>query len=183
MSANPFHHRSVDRTLCFALSMMGAVLLGAPLAKADVSGPACVTDGGHLTINGHRSYGLCSGGTPTVLVNIDAPTIKQTCQDPKGKPWDCGRWAAYVLLELTKKQTVTCQGNATDMNGDLVAVCYANGLELNRTMVDLGWALPIVGDGGPYAAEVEHARDKKLGLWQGRFERPSLWRAQHDKDE
>jgi endonuclease YncB( thermonuclease family) len=179
MGANPFHKWGVGRSLCFALFLMGGVVMGGALARADVSGPACVTDGGHLTINGHRSYGVCSGGTPAVLVDIDAPTIKQTCQDPKGNPWECGRWAAYVLLELTKKQTVTCKGNSTDMNGDLVAVCYAKGRELNRTMVELGWALPMVGEGGPYAAELEHARAKKLGLWQGRFERPSIWRAKH----
>jgi endonuclease YncB( thermonuclease family) len=160
--------------------VVGALLFPS-VARADVSGTACVTDAGHLVINGRRSYGACSGGTPVVLANIDAPTVDQTCQDPRGNPWECGRWAAYVLLELTKKRQVTCEGNARDRDGQLIALCYTGEHELNRTLVTLGWALPEVGDGGPYADAVENARTKKLGLWQGRFERPSIWRAKRDQ--
>lgn len=178
MGCNPFRWGAVLGGLVLAFAWMAGTTTP---ALADVSGPACVTDASHLSINGKRSYGTCSGGIPVVLVNIDAPPIGQTCQDPKGKPWECGRWAAYVLLELTKKRAVVCKGNATDQNGNLVSICYTEGRELNRTLVDLGWALPLVGEGGPYADAVENARTKKLGLWQGQFERPSVWRAKQGK--
>lgn len=143
-----------------------------------VNGPACVTDAGHLTLNGRRSYGACRGGTAITLADIEAPVVSQTCTTPDGEPWKCGRWAAYVLLELTKDQTVMCHGTRKDDGGRLIATCSAGGREINRTMVELGWALAA-----PMAVQYQSAMDKarrnRLGLWQGTFERPAEWARRH----
>ncbi len=42
-------------------------------AHADVSGPACVTDGDTLVVNGKRQRTRCVGGTRVRLFGIDAP--------------------------------------------------------------------------------------------------------------
>ncbi len=42
-------------------------------AHADVSGPACVTDGDTLVVNGKRKRTRCVGGTRVRLFGIDAP--------------------------------------------------------------------------------------------------------------
>ncbi len=53
-------------------------------AHADVSGPACVTDGDTLVVNGKRQRTRCVGGTRVRLFGIDAPELKQRCKHPSG---------------------------------------------------------------------------------------------------
>ncbi|GEO82403.1 thermonuclease family protein [Pararhodospirillum oryzae] len=165
-----------------ALGGAGTVSLPAEAQQPEVSGPACVTDAGHLVINGKRSYGACQGGTPVVLANIDAPGIAQTCQAPSGQTWPCGRWAAYFLLELTKNKTIRCLGEEKDANGGLIAVCLVERMEINHALVSMGWALPANAT-IRYHDAMEEAREKRAGLWQGTFDRPSDWNARHGKDK
>ena len=68
-------------------------------AHADVSGPACVTDGDTLVVNGKRQRTRCVGGTRVRLFGIDAPELKQKCKAPGGRDFLCGRAAASFLLE------------------------------------------------------------------------------------
>ncbi|MBK1663535.1 nuclease [Rhodospirillum rubrum] len=163
------------------LGLLGGVILLATLpatARADVTGEACVIDAGHLSIGGKRAYGRCQGGTAITLAAIDAPSPQQTCTTPAGKPWDCGRWAAYVLVEISKNKKVICQGAEKDDKGALLALCYAGGRQINRTLVELGWALPATEDPS-FAAAVAKARSAAVGLWQGTFDPPAEWRARH----
>ncbi len=54
-------------------------------AHADVSGPACVTDGDPLVVNGKRQRTSCVGGTRVRLFGIDAPgdcVTVPTANDP-----------------------------------------------------------------------------------------------------
>ncbi len=54
-------------------------------AHADVSGPACVTDGDTLVVNGKRQRTRCVGGTRVRLLGIDAPgdcVTVPTANDP-----------------------------------------------------------------------------------------------------
>ena len=162
-------------------AMLGVVLavaagVGFPVsARADAAGMACVESGDTLYVDGHRAYGRCHGGEPVVLYGIDAPELKQTCLH-EGQPWPCGRTSASTLLRMTLHHTVTCHGNSRDREGRLIAVCHANGVELNRAMVELGLA---VTDGTRYAREEGLARTAHRGMWKGTFERPADWRATH----
>ncbi len=54
-------------------------------ALADVSGPACVTDGDTLVVNGKRQRTRCVGGTRVRLFGIDAPELKHKVQGPGGQ--------------------------------------------------------------------------------------------------
>ncbi len=58
-----------------ALKLITAAALLAMLAfpaYADVTGPACVTDGDTLVVNGKRQRTRCVGGTRVRLFGIDA---------------------------------------------------------------------------------------------------------------
>lgn len=160
-------------------SMLGVALAGIigvaipPPAYADVAGTACVESGDTLYVDGHRAYGRCHGGEPVVLYGIDAPELEQTCSH-EGKPWPCGRQSASALLRMTLHHTVTCHGNSRDRDGRLIAVCHADGVELNRAMVEIGLA---VNAGTRYAREEGEARAAYRGMWMGTFDRPADWRA------
>ncbi len=83
-------------------------------AHADVSGPACVTDGDTLVVNGKRQRTRCVGGTRVRLFGIDAPELKQKCKAPGGGDFLCGIAAAAFLLEHVRGGTVECKGNSVD---------------------------------------------------------------------
>jgi len=143
-------------------------------AHADISGPACVEDGDTLHINGERYHAACHGGEIVELYAIDAPELKQTCIR-EDTTWPCGRKAAAMLLRMTQKRIVTCRGNSRNGDDHLIAVCHVDGVDLNKTMVQLGFA---VSDGHHYTEEEAEARTARRGLWAGPFEDPARWRAQ-----
>lgn len=160
--------------------LMAWTITGGAVAAEEIKGPACVSDAGHLAINGKRSYGACQGGTPVTLANLEAPPLAQTCTTPAGQDWPCGRWAAYFLLEMVKSKTVTCRVRSEDAQGNKVALCLVERLEINQSLVNQGWALAAGTEGRYYDAQ-DQAKAQKVGLWQGTFLRPSEWLARNNK--
>ena len=69
-----YARRHLPIALIVALAPTAALvaMLAFP-AHADVSGPACVTDGDTLVVNGKRQRMRCVGGTRVRLFGIDAP--------------------------------------------------------------------------------------------------------------
>jgi endonuclease YncB( thermonuclease family) len=133
-----------------------------------VVGQAWIVDGDSLRIAGRsiRLYG------------IDAPEWDQTCVDPGGQAWRCGRAASRALRERIGGQTVSCRPRALDRYGRTIAGCtLADGSDLNAWMVREGWALAS-GFAGTYAAEQAQAKAAKRGIWDGTFMSPATWRHQ-----
>lgn len=142
------------------------LLLGIALAQ-DLVGRASVVDGDTLEIRGVRVR----------LWGIDAVESSQTCLDAGGKTWPCGRRAAFALADFLGQRTVTCQQRDTDRYGRVVAVCRVGGVEINRWMVEQGWALAYVQYGGSVYLEAQRqAQALKRGIWQGRFQEPQEYR-------
>ncbi len=110
-------------------------------AHADVPGPACVTDGDTVVVNGKRQRTRCVGGTRVRLFGIDAPELKQKCRHLSGRDFLCGRAAASFLFEHVRSRAVECKDNSEDRYGRLLAVCFIDGKDLNARMVNEGWAL------------------------------------------
>jgi endonuclease YncB( thermonuclease family) len=118
------------------------------------------------------------GGRSIRLDGIDAPEWDQTCLDPGGRSWRCGRAASRALRERVHGQTVSCQARALDRYGRTVAVCaLADGSDLNAWMVRQGWAIAS-GFGRTYAAEEADAKAARRGIWDGTFITPADWRRQ-----
>ncbi len=136
------------------------------------SGDAIVVrDGDTLTIAGtdHRLHG------------IDAPEYRQNCKDALGKDWLCGVAARTALIGLLKGKTLTCEERARDKYHRVVATCLdAQGRDIAALLAGQGMAVSMDGFAeGPYPTEVEIARARKLGIWQGTFDEPATWRENH----
>ena len=145
-------------------------------AYADVSGPACVTDGDTLVVNGKRQRTRCVGGTRVRLFGIDAPELKQKCKHANGRDFLCGRAATAFLLEHVRRGTVECRGNTVDRYGRLIATCFVGGKDLNALMVAEGWALAYRGYSEKYVPQENAARGASKGIWAMRFVPPWEWR-------
>ncbi len=160
--------RLFDIALTVALFAVVAVLVARLEETATVErrGQASVGDGDSLTLAGRRIR----------LVGIDAPELAQSCRRD-GADYACGRAARDALRALVGQHAVVCRGHETDRFGRLLAVCHAGDTELNRTMVEKGWAVSY----GDYGGAERRARAESRGLWAGQFERPRAWRAVHGR--
>ncbi|MER2535863.1 MAG: thermonuclease family protein [Rhizobiaceae bacterium] len=144
------------------LALLAARLDLVPASKS--SGRATVADGDSIAIAGERIR----------LIGIDAPELGQTCAGRDGD-YPCGKVARQALVDLIGGRAVDCSGWRRDRYGRLLASCAAGGIELNRRMVESGWAVAY----GGFEAEEAEARAGGVGLWQGSFERPRAWRDAH----
>ncbi len=155
--------------LALALAVLGAVALAAEYAPylwpaETLAGRARIADGDSLVIAGARIR----------LEGIDAPELGQNCGRAGGE-YACGREARAALARLVAGRDVTCESRQNDRYGRALAVCAAGGVELNRAMVDAGWAVAY----GGYRDAEDAARRARRGLWAGDFERPQEWRRIH----
>jgi endonuclease YncB( thermonuclease family) len=118
------------------------------------------------------------------LYGIDAPELKQTCEEANGKSWLCGRAAKAKLTTLMKGGKVTCEEKTKDAHGRVIAVCSAEGvLDLGEAMVLAGYAIDLASEGNPYKDAEKEARDAKRGIWRGTFEQPAQWRQDHPRSD
>lgn len=171
-SGRPLKRRSrrsrlVD--LLLTLVVLGAVALAgayAPfLREAEVlRGTARVADGDSLVLDGERIR----------LQGIDAPELTQTCTRV-GADYPCGREAREALARLVAGRSVSCESRQRDRYERVLATCVAGGVEVNRAMVEAGWAVAY----GDYSEAEAAAREARRGLWAGAFERPQDWRRIH----
>jgi len=76
-----------------------------------VVGQAWIVDGDSLRIAGRSIR----------LDGIDAPEWDQTCVDPGGQAWRCGRAASRALRERIGGRTVSCRPRALDRYGRTIA--------------------------------------------------------------
>jgi endonuclease YncB( thermonuclease family) len=98
------------------------------------------------------------------LAGISVPVRGQTCRDGSGQDFDCGVAAANALAALVREFPVDCQLNGADRMGRALAVCQSGGRELNRALVDAGWARADRSSPALEAAETT-ARSERRGLW------------------
>jgi endonuclease YncB( thermonuclease family) len=116
---------------------------------------------------------------------IDAPELKQTCEEANGKDWLCGRAAKVKLTKLINGGEVTCEVKDTDRFGRNVALCSAAGVpDIGEALVRDGYAIDLGGKTGYAYADVEQeAREAKRGIWRGSFQRPSEWRQDNPRTD
>lgn len=158
--------KAVD--LGLALLVLALVALVAahlqPNVSIDAEGTPRVGDGDSLTIGGERIR----------LVGIDAPELRQSCLR-EGTEYACGERAREALVDLVAGRTVVCEARERDRYGRLLATCRAGDTNLNRAMVEAGWAVAY----GDYGREEALAKEAGRGLWAGSFDPPSQWRRMH----
>lgn len=109
------------------------------------------------------------------LSGIDAPEYHQPCWNEEGKEYACGKKSREVLVSLAN-DSLDCREVARDRYRRSVSVCTADGEDINRKMVELGWAVAYDRYSGDYVAAEKEARRDKRGIWAGKFMRPELYR-------
>ena len=151
-----------------AVAILGALILVAArlggVSQQSLEGQVRVADGDSIELGAERIR----------LRGIDAPEFGQICQ-AAGSDYPCGRKAREALVGLIGGAQVTCEGWERDRYGRLLAACSARGVDLNRQLVQTGWAVAY----GDFEDEEAAARQAGVGLWAGSFDRPRDWRATH----
>lgn len=151
------------------LSLMALAIGLASAAPAQVTGTARVVDGDTFSIGAERVR----------LWGVDAPEGRQVCQNAQGQGYACGDVARDQLVGLIGGRAVRCEVRDRDPYGRAVARCLAGATDLGEAMVRSGWAVDYVQfSRGAYASAEVEARRARRGLWAGRFETPSTWRAE-----
>ena len=128
-----------------------------------VSGKARLVDGDSLFVDGLEIR----------LKHIDAPEGRQTCQRNK-RDWRCGEEATSRLRSFIRRRKISCKGNEYDRHNRLLAFCAVGGMEINKWMVQEGWAVAF----GDYRSDERKAKRARKGIWSSHFQRPRAWRAQ-----
>ena len=135
-----------------------------------------VIDGDSLTVR---------QGADTIairLTGLDAVEYRQDCERPDGTRWPCGRAARTALETLAGHGPLHCEFAAKDRYHRTLAACrtrpFPDGVELGAEMVRQGWA---VATSDAYLPEEGEAQAKGRGIWQGRFARPTDWRAANER--
>lgn len=144
---------------------LAASLLAPPALAQTLSGPAEVIDGDSLSVSGFSVR----------LFGIDAPEGKQTCWRD-GASWRCGEEAATQLRNMIGGSPVECRGRDIDTYGRTVAVCTVGGAEINRAMVEAGWATAFRKYSQDYVAEEARAKAARRGIWSSEFTLPEDYR-------
>lgn len=151
----------------FAAMVLGILAILRFLPQPDpltVSGSARILDGDSLIVDGIEIR----------LDGVDAPEGAQTCERA-GQTWPCGREATINLRNLLRGRIVTCEGRERDAHGRLLATCKVRGAEINRWLVEQGWAVSY----GGYSAAERTAREARRGVWSGKFTHPRDWREEN----
>lgn len=111
-----------------------------------------------------------------MLFGVDSVMRKQTCE-LDGKPWQCWPAAVHELQTLLDQGPVVCDGvGEPDLYGRLLARCTVNDQSVNEQLVVRGFAIARTNELTDYVAAEAAAKEKKLGLWQAQFVRPSVFR-------
>lgn len=142
------------------LPKRGSHTQGEPFPE-QISGRARAIDGDSLHVGSHEVR----------MKGIDAPEGRQTCTR-QGRSWDCGNAARDELARLIGNGNVACVVSERDKHGRLLAVCTAQGRDINAGMVAAGMAVAY----GSYLREQGEAKAKRRGLWSGEFQQPRAWR-------
>lgn len=149
------------------IAIVSAILLATLHAHAtEIIGQAKVIDGDTVQVGSQRIR----------LQGMDAPETDQVCLDRNGDRWTCGLTAKEQLTKHANNGPWTCRGTAKDRFGRLIATCEANSENVQKWMVQNGWALSFVRYSHVYDADEAEARSAKAGLWAGAFIAPWDWR-------
>ena len=135
-----------------------------------ITGYAKVTDGDTIKIDTFKIR----------LDGIDAPEKKQKCKKTYltisfmsfTKDYMCGEVSTEKLIKKINKQKLNCNILDVDRYKRLIGECFKRNINLNSWMVSNGFAVAYRKYSKKYVSDEINAKNKKLGIWQGKFEMP-----------
>lgn len=115
------------------------------------------------------------------IAGIDAPEKKQFCEDSAGRIYLCGMKAKIYLQDMLMENlsSLTCKTLKKDKYGRNIAQCFQGSEDLGQQMVRSGNAVAYVKYSKKYVSDEEYARERKLGIWTGKFQMPWDWRKEN----
>ena len=135
------------------------------LSKETIIGKAKIIDGDTIHI----------GKNKIRLHGIEAPEINQKCEIKK-KKWNCGIKSKKALENFVLKKEVYCEIIDIDQYKRFIGICFVNNKSMNQHMVKSGWAIAYRYYSFDYVKDEEIAKNNKIGIWQGSFIEPYLYR-------
>ena len=113
------------------------------------------------------------------LYGVSLPANRVSCVKTVMYSWPCGTIAWQALDQHLLNSKLDCvylpllgsSGGTT-----LTAECWIGEQNLNRWLVETGWALTVGDAGSIYHADERLAQQNNLGLWRGGFIPPGTWR-------
>lgn len=136
-------------------------------ASVGLAGVVYVVDGDSLKL---------SDETNVRMANIDAPEYYQTCKREDKSTYNCGIKAREKLESLVKLGNLKCDKVSKDIYNRDMCECFVGAINVNLEMVKSGWAVVYKSDKKEYAKAQAEAKKAKLGIWQGKFMKPELYR-------
>ena len=143
----------------------------------EISGVPKIVDGDTVHID---NYKFRLGG-------IDAPEMRQKCKKESVKisstigfafykDYKCGIISKEKLETKINGSKIKCIFTSKDRYQRYIATCFKGKTNLNQWMVRNGFAIAYRRYSKEYVPDEEFAKEKKLGLWQGKFMNPEKWR-------
>ncbi|MFM6852942.1 MAG: thermonuclease family protein [Sphingopyxis sp.] len=171
----PSRHTSSRHTSFPIAALIGAVLAAAIYpALARATPPATMLTGRVSVVDGDT---LRMGDARVRLYGIDAPERAQHCDDGAGVAMPCGMMATARLADMVDGRIVGCEPRNTDRYGRLVAICWAGGRNINRAMVQTGWAEAYRAYAIDYVPDERMARRRQRGVWAMAYTPAAAYRA------
>lgn len=140
----------------FRLRLPVLMALSLSCGSASAGDALQVVDGDTLDIAGKRYR----------LHGIDAPEAGQKCRSAGGGNWSCGQAAIATLEGLVTDRRVRCDDRGFDDYGRTIAVCFADGRDVNHELVAAGLAWAFRKYSEDYVVSEDQARKMKMGIWQ-----------------
>ncbi len=142
--------------------------------EGEIIGLAKVIDGDTIKI----------GAKKIRLFGIDAPEKNQICKKKFlsfsfvnfQKNYNCGQISTNNLKKKIGKEKIKCLYKSRDRYKRYLGTCYIKKVDLNKWMVENGYALAYIKYSRKYELQEKFARENKMGVWQGSFLRPEEWR-------
>ena len=143
----------------------------------EISGIPKIIDGDTVHINNYKFR----------LEGIDAPEMKQQCKKESFKisstigfsfykDYNCGQVSKAKLKAKINRSKIKCIITSKDRYKRYIATCFKGETNLNQWMVRNGYAIAYRRYSKKYVSDEDFAKEKKLGLWQGKFMSPEKWR-------
>lgn len=135
----------------------------------------CISTSAYAKVKVIDGDSLFIDQTEIRLSGIDAPEYFQTCFDANDKEYPCGKLAFQALQSFVREGT-RCEKIVTDKYHRQVSVCWRGDININKKMVELGWATAYKRYTDEYNLAEQEAKAAQRGIWQGRFLKPEFYR-------
>ena len=151
--------------ITFIFSILIIFSFALKLDSKTIKGNAKVIDGDTIHI----------GSNKIRLHGIDAPESRQKCKK-NNVAWSCGIESTNALINFIDNQKVICNIRGIDQYNRYISVCFVNDFDMNEFMVINGWAIAYRYYSKDYIDFEDIAKKNKVGIWQGTFQAPYLFR-------